>query len=138
VIERRTRFDLDRAEKRAHILAGLLIALGNIDLVIKLIRAAESPSEARGALTEAFGLSEEQTKAILDMRLQRLTALEQGKIRSEEMDLEVAIARFREILADPREILNIIKQELAELVGKYGDGRRTRSSRRRRRSSWKI
>ncbi|NLX38313.1 MAG: DNA gyrase subunit A [Methanothrix sp.] len=125
VIERRTRFDLDRAEKRAHILAGLLIALGNIDLVIKLIRAAESPSEARGALTEAFGLSEEQTKAILDMRLQRLTALEQEKIRSEEMDLEVAIARFKEILADPREIRNIIKQELAELVGKYGDGRRT-------------
>lgn len=125
VIERRTSYDLDRAEKRAHILAGLLIALGKIDEVIKLIRAAESPSEARAALTEAFGLSEEQTKAILDMRLQRLTALEQGKIRSEEMDLEVAIARFREILADPREILNIIKQELAELVGKYGDGRRT-------------
>ena len=125
VIERRTSYDLDRAEKRAHVLAGLLIALGKIDEVIKLIRAAESPSEARAALTEAFGLSEEQTKAILDMRLQRLTALEQGKIRSEEMDLEVAIARFREILADPREILNIIKQELAELVGKYGDGRRT-------------
>jgi len=125
VIERRTSYDLDRAEKRAHVLAGLLIALGKIDEVIKLIRAAESPAEARAALTEAFGLSEEQTKAILDMRLQRLTALEQGKIRSEEMDLEVAIARFREILADPREILNIIKQELAELVGKYGDGRRT-------------
>nr|HPJ31130.1 DNA gyrase C-terminal beta-propeller domain-containing protein [Methanothrix sp.] len=125
VVERRTRFDLDRAEKRAHILAGLLIALGKIDQVIRLIRAAESPAEARAALTEAFGLSEEQTKAILEMRLQRLTALEQGKIRSEEEELEVAIARFREILADPREVLNIIKQELAELVGKYGDGRRT-------------
>ena len=106
--------------------------------MIKLIRAAESPSEARAALTEAFGLSEEQTKAILDMRLQRLTALEQGKIRSEEMDLEVAIARFREILADPREILNIIKQELAELVGKYGDGRRTQIIEGRRRSRWRI
>ena len=125
VIERRTRFDLDRAEKRAHVLAGLLVALENIDDVIKLIRAAESPGEARAALMGAFDLSEEQTKAILDMRLQRLTALEQGKIRSEEADLEVAIARFREILADPREVRNIIKQELSELVGKYGDERRT-------------
>jgi len=125
VIERRTRFDLDRAEKGAHVLAGLLIALENIDEVIKLIRAAESPADARAALTEAFGLSEEQTKAILDMRLQRLTALERDKIRSEEMDLEVAIARFKEILADSREVLNIIKQELSELVGKYGDERRT-------------
>ena len=125
VIERRTSFDLDRAEKRAHVLAGLLVALENIDDVIKLIRAAESPGEARAALMGAFDLSEEQTKAILDMRLQRLTALEQGKIRSEEADLEVAIARFREILADPREVRNIIKQELSELVGKYGDERRT-------------
>jgi DNA gyrase subunit A len=125
VVERRTRFDLDRAEKRAHILAGLHIALENIDAVIKLIRAAESPAEARAALTEAFALSEEQTKAILDMRLQRLTALEQGKIKSEEADLEVAIARFKEILADSKEVLNIIKQELSELVGKYGDARRT-------------
>jgi DNA gyrase subunit A len=125
VIERRTRFDLDRAEKRAHVLAGLLVALENIDDVIKLIRAAESPGEARAALMGAFDLSEEQTKAILDMRLQRLTALEQGKIRSEVADLEVAIARFREILADPREVRNIIKQELSELVGKYGDERRT-------------
>ncbi|MCR3882948.1 DNA gyrase subunit A [Methanotrichaceae archaeon M04Ac] len=125
VIERRTRFDLNRAEKRAHVLAGLLVALENIDDVIKLIRAAESPGEARAALMGAFDLSEEQTKAILDMRLQRLTALEQGKIRSEVADLEVAIARFREILADPREVRNIIKQELSELVGKYGDERRT-------------
>ena len=125
VIERRTSFDLDRAEKRAHVLAGLLVALENIDDVIKLIRAAESPGEARAALMGAFDLSEEQTKAILDMRLQRLTALEQGKIRSEVADLEVAIARFREILADPREVRNIIKQELSELVGKYGDERRT-------------
>jgi DNA gyrase subunit A len=125
VIERRTRFDLDRAEKRAHILAGLSIALENIDDVIKLIRAAESPAEARAALTGAFDLSEEQTKAILDMRLQRLTALEQGKIRSEVAELEVSIARFKEILADSKEVLNIIKQELSELVGKYGDARRT-------------
>ncbi|MGC9514327.1 DNA gyrase subunit A [Methanocrinis sp.] len=125
VIERRTRFDLDRAEKRAHILAGLLVALENLDEAIKLIRAAESPAEARAALTEAFGLSEEQTKAILDMRLQRLTALEQGKIRSEEADLEVAISRFKEILADSRQVLNIIKTELSELVGKYGGARRT-------------
>jgi DNA gyrase subunit A len=125
VIERRTRFDLDRAEKRAHVLAGLLVALENLDEVIKLIRAAESPAEARAALTGAFDLSEEQTKAILDMRLQRLTALEQGKIRSEVADLEVAIARFREILANSKEVLNIIKQELSELVAKYGDARRT-------------
>ncbi|MDD3021729.1 MAG: DNA gyrase subunit A [Alphaproteobacteria bacterium] len=125
VIERRTRFDLNRAENRAHILAGLLVALQNVRDVITLIRKAASPADARESLTATFGLSEEQTKAILEMRLQRLTALEQGKIKSEASDLEVTISRLRQILADPGEVLDIIKFELTELSNKYGDERRT-------------
>jgi len=125
VIGRRTRFDLNRAENRAHILAGLLVALQNVRDVITLIRKAASPADARESLTATFGLSEEQTKAILEMRLQRLTALEQGKIKSEASDLEVTISRLRQILADPGEVLDIIKFELTELSNKYGDERRT-------------
>lgn len=125
VIERRTKFELDAAEKRAHILAGLLIALHNIDEVIRMIRAAASPVEAKDALVAAFGLSEEQAKAILDMRLQRLTGLEREKIVSEAADLEKLIARLRQILSSSSEILQIIKQELTELVENYGDDRRT-------------
>lgn len=125
VIERRTRFDLDQAEKRAHILAGLLIALKNIDEVIRLIKAAPSPAEAKEALMQAFALSEEQAKAILDMRLQRLTGLEQEKIVSEAAELEKTIARLKKILSSNLEILRIIKEELTELVKAYGDARRT-------------
>jgi DNA gyrase subunit A len=125
VIERRTRFDLQQAEKRAHILAGLLIALKNIDEVIRLIKAAPSPVEAKDSLMQAFALSEEQAKAILDMRLQRLTGLEQEKIVSEAEELENTIARLKKILSSNLEILNIIKGELKELCETYGDMRRT-------------
>ena len=125
VIERRTRFDLLQAEKRAHILAGLLIALKNIDEVIRLIKAAPSPVEAKDSLMQAFALSEEQAKAILDMRLQRLTGLEQEKIVSEAAELENTIARLKKILSSNLEILNIIKEELKELCETYGDERRT-------------
>jgi len=125
VIERRTRFELDAAEKRAHILAGLLIALKNIDEVIRIIKAAASPLEARDALVLAFSLSEEQAKAILEMRLQRLTGLEQEKIVSEAAELERLIAELRKILSSNLEILAIIKKELEELISNYGDARRT-------------
>jgi DNA gyrase subunit A len=125
VIERRTRFELDAAEKRAHILAGLLIALQNIDEVIRIIKAARSPVEAKDALISAFLLSEEQAKAILDMRLQRLTGLEQEKIVSEAADLEKLIAKLRKILSSNLEILSIIKEELKYLIKTYGDERRT-------------
>ncbi len=125
VIERRTRFELDAAEKRAHILAGLLIALKNIDEVIRLIKAAATPAEAKDALMQAFQFSEEQSKAILEMRLQRLTGLEQEKIVSEAAELELLIARLRQILSSNLEILSIIKEELTELINTYGDERRT-------------
>lgn len=125
VIERRTRFELDQAEKRAHILAGILTALRNIDAVIALIRGSHSPSEARDLLMDRFGLSEEQAKAILDMRLQRLTGLEQEKIASEARELEATIARLKGILASRAEVLDIIKDELRELAESYGDDRRT-------------
>ncbi|MDD1734554.1 MAG: DNA gyrase subunit A, partial [Methanothrix sp.] len=125
VIERRTRFELDAAEKRAHILAGLLIALHNIDEVIRIIKAASSPVEARDALVQAFSLSQEQAKAILEMRLQRLTGLEQEKIVSEAAELEKLIASLKKILSSNLEILSIIKQELSDLIRDYGDARRT-------------
>jgi len=125
VIERRTRFELDAAEKRAHILAGLLIALHNIDEVIRIIKAAASPNEARDALMQAFSLSEEQSKAILDMRLQRLTGLEQEKIVAEAAELDILIAKLKKILSSNLEILSIIKKELKELIRDYGDERRT-------------
>ncbi|NPV62250.1 MAG: DNA gyrase subunit A [Methanotrichaceae archaeon] len=125
VIERRTRFELEQAERRAHILAGLLIALRNIDEVIRIIKAAATPNDARTGLVAAFGLSEEQAKAILDMRLQRLTGLEQEKIVSEAAELERTIARLKQILGSSLEVLNIIKEELQELVQNYGDDRRT-------------
>jgi len=125
VIERRTRFELEAAEKRAHILDGLLIALKNIDEVIRIIKTAASPAEAKDALMLAFALSEEQSKAILDMRLQRLTGLEQEKIVSEAVELEKTIADLKKILSSNLEILNIIKKELTELSETYGDERRT-------------
>jgi DNA gyrase subunit A len=125
VIERRTRFELAEAERRAHILQGLLIALQNLDQVIKIIRAAPTPSDAREGLINAFALSEEQAKAILDMRLQRLTGLEREKIASEAEELEKLIAKLRHILSSSIEILGIIKSELKELCKAYGDSRRT-------------
>ena len=126
VILRRTRFDLAEAQKRAHILEGLLIALDNIDEVIVLIRSAASPDEARTKLMERFAFSEVQAKAILDMRLQRLTGLEREKLREEYAELMKIIAYYLSILADETLQFQIIKTELTEIRDKYGDERKTR------------
>ena len=126
VIVRRTRYDLNRAEARAHILEGLIIALDNLDEVVSLIRAAASPVEAKSQLMHRFELSDLQAQAILDMRLQRLTGLERDKIKQEHIEILQAIAGYREILASERLVLNIIKDELTEVQDMFGDGRRTR------------
>ena len=125
VVTRRTRFDLRKAEERLHILEGLKIALENLDAVIALIRAAASPSEAREGLVARFGLSEAQAQAILEMRLQRLTNLEREKIIAEHRETVELIERLKAILADPKEIDAIIRQELLEIRDRYGDDRRT-------------
>lgn len=126
VILRRTRFELAEAQKRAHILEGLLIALDNIDEVIAIIRAAASPDEARMKLMERFTLSEIQAKAILDMRLQRLTGLEREKLKEEYAELMKIIAYYLEVLANETLQFEIIKNELLEIKEKYGDERKTR------------
>jgi len=126
VILRRTRFELAEAQKRAHILEGLLIALDNIDEVIALIRAAASPDEARAKLIERFSFSDLQAKAILDMRLQRLTGLEREKLKAEYDELMKIIAYYLNILADEALQFEIIKNELIEIREKYGDERKTR------------
>jgi DNA gyrase subunit A len=126
VILRRTRFELAEAEKRAHVLEGLLIALDNIDEVIAIIRAAAAPEEARMKLMERFSLSEIQAKAILDMRLQRLTGLEREKLKEEYAELMKIIAYYRSVLADETLQFEIIKSELVEIRDKYGDERMTR------------
>ncbi len=126
VILRRTRFELAEAQKRAHILEGLLIALDNIDEVIRIIRAAASPEEARTNLMERFSLSEIQAKAILDMRLQRLTGLERDKLKEEYAELMRIITYYLGILADETLQFGIIKTELIEIRDKYGDERKTR------------
>ncbi|MFZ4548902.1 MAG: DNA gyrase C-terminal beta-propeller domain-containing protein, partial [Bacteroidales bacterium] len=126
VILRRTRFDLAEAQKRAHILEGLLIALDNIDEVIALIRSAASPDEARAKLIERFAFSEIQAKAILDMRLQRLTGLERDKLKEEYAELMKIITYFLSVLADETLQFQIIKDELTEVRDKYGDERKTR------------
>ncbi len=125
VIVRRTKFELARAEARAHILEGLLIALENLDAVIELIRGSRDPDAAREGLMESFALSREQAQAILDLRLQRLTALESGKIQQEHADLIERIRELREILGDESRVLGIIKEELEEIATTYGDERRT-------------
>ncbi len=125
VIIRRTKFDLDVAEKRVHILEGLKIALDNIDAVIKLIRASNSDDEAREGLMKNFSLSEVQANAILEMRLRRLTGLEREKIENELNDLLKLIADLKAILASDEKILEVIKNELLEIKQKYGDERRT-------------
>ncbi|MBA3300539.1 MAG: DNA gyrase subunit A, partial [Thermoleophilaceae bacterium] len=125
VIVRRTKYELERAEARAHVLEGLLIALGNIDAVIELIRASKDPETARGGLMEKFELSEIQAQAILDLRLQRLTALEADKIEAEHAELVERIRELREILGDESRVLAIIKEELVEIRDAYGDERRT-------------
>ena len=125
VITRRTQYELRRAEARAHILEGLLIALDNLDAVIKLIRGSADPDSAREGLIEKFELSREQAQAILDMRLQRLTALESDKVRAEHADLLERIGELRTILGDESRVLGLVKEELAEVVESYGDERRT-------------
>ncbi len=125
VITRRTRYELKQAEARAHLLAGLLIALEHLDAVIALIRAADNPGVAKEQLMERFGLSELQAQAILDMRLQRLTGLERQKIVDEAREVEAAIARYRAILADEALVKELIAQELTEIKEKFGEPRRT-------------
>lgn len=125
VISRRTQFDLTASERRLHILNGLLIALDNIDEVVKIIRGSDSSAIARELLIDRFAFSEEQVKSILDMKLSRLTGLERGKIVSESSELEVLITRLRAILEDRQQVLDIIKSDLLELKSKYGDARRT-------------
>ena len=125
VITRRTQFELDKAEHRAHILEGLKIALDHIDAVIKLIRASKTPEEAKQGLMTKFKLSEIQAQAILDMRLQRLTGLEREKIEQEYLELIKLIEKLKGVLASKTKRMNIIKEELAELKKKYGDERRT-------------
>ncbi|HXF00703.1 MAG TPA: DNA gyrase subunit A [Solirubrobacterales bacterium] len=125
VVTRRTQYELRRAEARAHILEGLLIALDNLDAVIELIRASADSDVARVGLIDRFELSEEQAQAILDMRLARLTALESDKVRSEHAELIERIAALRAILGDPARIDGVVVQELDELEQRYGDERRT-------------
>ncbi|MBE6153383.1 MAG: DNA gyrase subunit A [Firmicutes bacterium] len=125
IIIRRTQFDLDKAEKRVHILEGLKIALDNIDEVIKLIRGSKSDEEAKTGLMEKFGLSDAQANAILEMKLRRLTGLERSKIEEELKELLELIAELKSILASEEKVLNIIKTELLEIKEKYGDERKT-------------
>ena len=125
VVTRRTIFDKEKAEARAHILEGLLIALDHIDEVIKIIRNSQTDAEAQAELMSKFKLSERQSQAILDMRLRRLTGLERDKIQSEYDDLVALIADLADILAKPGRVATIIKEELEEVKRKFGDARRT-------------
>jgi DNA gyrase subunit A len=125
VVVRRTQFDLDESEKKAHILEGLMIALDHLDEVISLIRASKNPDEAKDSLMAAFNFSEAQAKAILEMRLQRLTGLEREKIRLEYEELQKLITYLKSLLADEGMRMQVIKDELADLIEKYGDERRT-------------
>ncbi|MFZ0612491.1 MAG: DNA gyrase subunit A [Desulfobacterales bacterium] len=125
IIVRRTRFDLRKAEERAHILQGLKVALDNLDEVVALIRSSHSPDDARTRLIDRFGLTVIQAKAILDMRLQRLTGLEREKIVEEYEAVLKDIARFREILGNERLVLDIIKDEVSEIQKEFADARRS-------------
>ena len=128
VIERRTRFDLNKALDRLHVLEGLLTAIDNIDEVVHIIRNSKTNENARNALMERFNLSEIQTRAILDMRLARLTGLERDSIANEIASLNEMIARFREILSDHQKVVDIVVEELEEIKEKYGDERKTEIS----------
>ncbi|KAF0159211.1 MAG: DNA gyrase subunit A [Syntrophaceae bacterium] len=125
IVVRRTKFDLARAKERAHILEGYIIALNNIDEMIKVIKASKNANEAAVALCAKFSLSEIQAKAILEMRLQRLTGLERDKIDAEYVEVTALIAKLASILADPQKVLQVIIEELTEIKEKYGDERRT-------------
>lgn len=125
VVIRRSQYDLEQSEKKAHILEGLLIALDHLDEVINLIRSSKTPDEAKDGLMNNFGLTEVQAKAILDLRLQRLTGLERDKIREEYDEIMKLIAHLKEILSNEALRMQIIKDELLEVKNKYGDARRT-------------
>ncbi|SFQ22297.1 DNA gyrase subunit A [Lachnospiraceae bacterium XBB1006] len=126
VVTRRTKFDLNKAEERAHILEGYLIALDNIDEVISIIRNSKTAQEAKTKLMDRFTLSETQAQAIVDMRLRALTGLEREKIENEYGELKELIKRLKEILGDENVLLGVIKEEIAEIAEKYGDDRRTK------------
>jgi DNA gyrase subunit A len=125
VVTRRTKYDLNKAEERAHILEGLLIALDHIDEVISIIRGSRNAGEAKEKLIERFGLSEDQAQAIVDMRLRALTGLEREKIESEFAELMKKIAGLKEILADEKKLLGVIREEIMLISDKYGDDRRS-------------
>ena len=125
VVTRRTKFDLDKAERRAHIVEGLLIALDNIDEVIKIIRGSKAVADAKLSLMEKFGLTEIQAEEIVNMRLRALTGLEREKLENEFKELMARIAELRSILADEKKLLGVIKEEILILATKYGDDRRT-------------
>ncbi len=126
VVTRRTKFELNKAEERAHILEGLLIALDNIDRVIEIIRGSKSVADAKLNLMQEFGLTDVQAQAIVDMRLRALTGLEREKLEAEYKELLERIAELRAILADEKKLLNVIKEEILIIATKYGDDRRTR------------
>ena len=125
VVTRRTKYDLNKAEERAHILEGLLIALDHIDEVIHIIRSSKNVQIAKAQLMERFGLSEAQSQAIVDMRLRALTGLEREKIENEYKELQIRIAELKAILADEHKLLGVIKEEIMVIADKYGDDRRT-------------
>ena len=125
VVTRRTKYELNKAEERAHILEGLLIALDNIDEVISIIRSSKSTAEAKEKLAGRFSLSDAQAQAIVDMRLRALTGLEREKIESEYAELQKKIAEYKKILSDRNVLLDVIKEEIIEIRNKYGDDRRT-------------
>ncbi|HIZ27177.1 MAG TPA: DNA gyrase subunit A [Candidatus Barnesiella merdipullorum] len=125
VVIRRTRFDLAKAEERAHILEGLIIASDHIDEVIKIVRASQTRDEARSRLMERFSLSEKQAQAIVDMRIGQLTGLDQDKLRNEYADIEKMIAYYHQILSDDAVCMKVMKDELLEIKEKYGDERKT-------------
>ena len=129
VVTRRTRYELNKAEERAHILEGLLIALDHIDEVISIIRGSESVAVAKGRLMERFGLSDAQSQAIVDMRLRALTGLEREKLENEYRELMEKIAELKAILADENKLLGVIKEEILIIAQKYGDDRRTKIGR---------
>ena len=126
VVTRRTRYDLNKAEERDHILQGLLIALDNIDEVVQIIRESANVQEAKNRLTERFGLDEVQSQAIVDMRLRALTGLEREKLENEHKDLLEKIAGLKAILADPKKLLTVIREEMNVIAEKFGDDRRSR------------
>ncbi len=126
VVSRRTKYDLNKAEERAHILQGLLIALDHIDEVIKIIRGSQNGNIAKERLIERFGLSDAQAQAIIDMRLRALTGLERERLEAEFAELQAKIAEYKAILADENKLLAVIKEEITIIRGKYGDDRRTK------------